>query len=399
MQSLFPAVADLNFGPQSERWLWRSLQALSVTLVLCSGILLVRMTMPSFLAKTKWRIGDLHTAFRTAAACSAFMLVGPALMLLNKNIMQEVGFAYPLTLSSLGLCASAITAKVLVATGAVVIRPESKEVVAGAAWYRIALPIGAAKAITLATGNAVYLHLGLGFIQMLKAFTPAIVVAVLRVWGLPLPPKLGLWSVWVIVAGTCVEVKGELNATVLGVALMLISELMEATNLVLTQRLMQNSKFSLVEGMHTLGPPGCLFLWLAAAFMEWPQMLQRGHQRLVLEQPLQFLAAAALGLAVNFLSMMVVQATSSLTLKILNTARCVGLVFVGVLCYGEVLTVMEVCGYLTALLGFAGYNWSMMSTDANEKFERLVNRRCGKFTGSAPALTVDEFKDGKAMSP
>ena len=39
-------------------------------------------------------------------------------------------------------------------------------------YFRNLLPIGAAMAITLATGNAVYLFLPVSLIQMLKAFTP-----------------------------------------------------------------------------------------------------------------------------------------------------------------------------------------------------------------------------------
>lgn len=42
------------------------------------------------------------------------------------------------------------------------------------------------------------------------------------------------------VAGTVLEVNGELHATVLGLGLMFTSELCEATGLVLTQRLLQD---------------------------------------------------------------------------------------------------------------------------------------------------------------
>lgn len=92
--------------------------------------------------------------------------------------------------------------------------------------------------------------------------------------------------------------------------------------------------------------------------------------------PIEFVASSLLGLLVNFLSLAVVQATSSLTLKVLNTARCVALVAVGMLFYGEVCSPLELFGYAIALLGFALYNWAQMYPEGGEQLELLVRRRC-----------------------
>lgn len=40
------------------------------------------------------------------------------------------------------------------------------------------VPVGACQALTLALGNAAYLYLTVSFIQMLKAFTPVVVLAI-----------------------------------------------------------------------------------------------------------------------------------------------------------------------------------------------------------------------------
>ncbi|CAK0867473.1 unnamed protein product, partial [Prorocentrum cordatum] len=114
-------------------------------------------------------------AARVLSTVALFMMVGPALITLNKHIMQELHFPYPLTLSGLGVLTSAVVSRVCVALGLATARPESLAVVSGDKWLRTAMPIGASKACTLASGNAAYLYLGLGFIQMLKAFTPAVV--------------------------------------------------------------------------------------------------------------------------------------------------------------------------------------------------------------------------------
>jgi len=282
--------------------------------------------------------------------------------------------------------------------GFATVRAESLDLVAGHNWYRVALPIGFCKAITLATGNAVYLHLGLGFIQMLKAFTPVIVLAALKIFGASTPSKSAMGFVMIIVIGTLVEVKGELHATALGLMLMFTSEVMEATCLVLTQKLLQNSKFTILEGMYVLTPPGAACLLALAAVLEWPKMIAAGDHLILCNRPQWFFSAAMLGLLVNFSGFFVVQATSSLTCKILNTARCIGLVFVGAVWYGEAVMPMELFGYSLALVGFMGYNIVQLFPDLGEQLERIAERRCCCSAERKGSGAVEDKPRAKAKS-
>ena len=104
---------------------------------------------------------------------AAYMFIGPALILLNKYILHNLAFPYPMFLSCLGVATSGLVAQVAVRAGYVVL--QRKEQVEGALWYRRVLPVGLAHAGTLAFGNSVYLLLPVGFIQMLKSFTPGMV--------------------------------------------------------------------------------------------------------------------------------------------------------------------------------------------------------------------------------
>ena len=114
-----------------------------------------------------------------AAACTLYLLVGPALILVNKQILSGLNFAYPMALSGLGLLFSSTTCTLLVhACGAV--KLQQREVVTGSFYLWNLVPVGACMASTLAFGNAVYLYLPVGFIQMLKAFTPT--VTLLFLW-------------------------------------------------------------------------------------------------------------------------------------------------------------------------------------------------------------------------
>mmetsp|Transcript_25482 Transcript_25482/g.71729 ORF Transcript_25482/g.71729 Transcript_25482/m.71729 type:complete len:452 (-) Transcript_25482:91-1446(-) len=326
----------------------------------------------------RWNIRGAYT--RQAAlllfVCVMFMLTGPTLMILNKHIMQELHFAYPLSLSGLGVLVSALCSRAVVLSGLSGVRAESLEAVAGRRWFVTALPIGACKAMTLATGNAAYLHLGLGFIQMLKAFTPAVVLGVMWGLGAPRVGRAAVGFVFVIVAGTVIEVKGELHATIVGLTLMMVSEVMEAINLVMTQRLLQELKFTVVEGFYVLAPPSAACLFGAAAFLEWPSMLREGHLDIVASNPWRFVAAATLGLAVNCVSLCLIQLTSSLFSKILNTVRGICLVLVGVLFYGEEIAPLELFGYTVALIGFAGYNYVQLFPKEGDRLEKLAGAAC-----------------------
>ena len=112
----------------------------------------------------------------TLVICSLYMVVGPSLVVLNRHILKEGGFPYPMLLSSLGLCFSALTAHTLAAVGAITVGKQG--VVTRRFWLNRVVPVGACHAATLAFGNAQYLHMGVALVQFLKAFTPIVVTAV-----------------------------------------------------------------------------------------------------------------------------------------------------------------------------------------------------------------------------
>jgi hypothetical protein len=62
--------------------------------------------------------------------------------------------------------------------------------------------------------------------------------------------------------------------------------------------------------------PACT-VWLAVgvAVVEWPRMAQEGALELMAARPHLYIAAAAMGFGVNSLAYVVIQTSSSLTLK------------------------------------------------------------------------------------
>jgi len=326
--------------------------------------------------------------------CLGFMVVGPALIALNKHVMEECDFPFPLTLSSLGLLTSSLVAQFAVRLGFAELRPKTVDAVRGWDYLRIVVPIALTRCLALSLGNAVYLHLSLGFIQMLKAFTPAMVLVAMYSAGVETPQRPSIACVAVIVFGTLVEVHGELHASVLGLAMMMGSSIGEAFSTVMNQKLMQNLCFSEVEAMYYIAGTSVFLLALPTVALEWGDLFARERYMVFWEYPLHMLGACVLGLGVNFITMFAINLTSSMTVKVLNTFRCIGLVFLGVLFYGETRSSRQLCGYGISLVGFVGYNYFQLKRDKAKAVEHWVEMRLAGVLGCrcrrAPPREDDE---------
>lgn len=91
---------------------------------------------------------------RVVGACVLYLIIGPTLILVNRTVLKERKFHYPMALSGLGLVFSSMVSAVLV--GCSCVRLEHRKVVTVTFFLRNLAPIGAAMATTLAAGNAVW---------------------------------------------------------------------------------------------------------------------------------------------------------------------------------------------------------------------------------------------------
>lgn len=178
------------------------------------------------------------------------------------------------------------------------------------------LPVGFLMALTLLFGNLAYLYLTVAFIQILKAFTPVITMAALFVAKLERPTPRLIASVVVIAIGTAIAAAGELNFSLLGLTIMMLSEVFEAVRLVMTQKLLTGLRFHPIEGLMYLAPATTLWLFLGSLFLELPSILGSGALLVVTANPVSFCLAAVLGFGVNSMAYIVIQTSSSLTLKV-----------------------------------------------------------------------------------
>lgn len=288
------------------------------------------------------------------ALCMAYMIIGPSLIMLNKYILYDLKFPYPMFLSGQGVLFSGLVSQLIVRLGYV--KLQRRETVEGIFWYQRILPVGLAYAGTLALGNTAYLLLDVGFIQMLKSFVPVIIMATSYIAGIEYPSQTVIVSVMVISLGTAATCSYTPNVSLLGLLVIFTAEVFEAIRLVLTQFLLQNLKFNVIEGQYLLSPASAFWLLLASVLFEARSMIQNSAFVIMCNNPLSFVAAASLGLVINFLTYYVIQVTSSLTMKVLGGIRNIFTIAVGVARYGEVVDVREALGYSVAFGGFLLYS-------------------------------------------
>lgn len=263
-------------------------------------------------------------------------------------------------MSSLGIIGISIVSHVAVDVLGLV-KIENRQLVTRHYYARHIMPVGLAMAGTLATGNAVYLYLDVAMIQMLKAATPAIVLLGLSISGIEQPTRQISASVIVICAATCANVAGAVSFTLHGMVLMLLSEVFEAVRLIITQRLLVNQKFGIIEGQYWLGPASAISLLLLSAVTEGPALLSKDHsQTIIYENSGKFSLSVFLGVMVNFSGFLVVQTSGAVTLKVLGTVRSAAFVLFSVIFFHEIVTMHQFVCYAITLLAFSYYTYLKM---------------------------------------
>lgn len=123
-------------------------------------------------------------------------------------------------------------------------------------------------------------------------------------------------SVCVIAMGTAVAGYGEINMSITGMFIQLVSESAEAGRLIMTQTLLQGLSFHPIESMLYIAPASVAWMLLGAAITELPHIVGNGGLQIMANNLPLFLLAASLGFVVTTLAFFTIQLCGSLTLKV-----------------------------------------------------------------------------------
>eukprot|EP00466_Bigelowiella_natans_P012628 jgi/Bigna1/34532/e_gw1.6.216.1 len=283
-----------------------------------------------------------------------FLMLGPSLIMVNKYILHDIGFKYPITHTCFTtlFCSVGIWISVHVFG----IKLSHAPIVTWRFYIRNIMPIGFFQGATIVLGMTSYLYLTVSFVQMLKASTPVMIVVFLRLFQIEFPTSEILVSVLIISTGVVMSSYGEINFSIIGVLIMLCGQVAEALRLVFTQKLLKNLKFTVVESLCFITPAASMWVFIIALVVEFPRM-DADTLKLVRDNAHWFIIAGFLALGVNIINSVVIKFTGSLMMKLLATARNASLVLFNVIFMGEAVMAVQFCGYTISLGGFLLYNY------------------------------------------
>eukprot|EP00937_MAST-01D_sp_MAST-1D-sp2_P003159 g3159.t1 len=287
-------------------------------------------------------------------ACIFYCVVGPSIIFLNKYILVSLEFKYPVLLSAMGMLSSSVIALILCQLGVAERTNASK--VTQLFYMGNIMPIGLLIAITMWSGNAAYMYLSVAYIQMLKASSPVILMAMTFVLGMDVPNAQLVSSVSLITVGTGIASFGVLHFSTFGFGILMISNFSECSRLLMQQRLLNDFRFGIVEGIYYIYPAAFVCLFIMFGFMERERFGEEGGWQILRTHPWPILGAAFMGFLINFAGFLVIKYCSSLTLKVLSNARNAAIVLIAAVLFGESVTTQQVVGYTITLVGFIAYN-------------------------------------------
>lgn len=208
---------------------------------------------------------------------------------------------------------------------------------------------------------------------MLKSFTPVIILLTSVVAKIENPNIPTIFSVFLMSVGTAATCSFTAELSILGLFVMFMAEFTEAIRLLMTQFLLHHCKFGVIEGQYVLAPATAFWLFMASAWFEGGDLMQMTREgeaggaggsyletfqyaapitgniiqdatsppeplpssiaassvlplpfEVIRDNPIPFILASCMGLCVNFMSYLVIQVTSSLTMKVLGSVRNLG---------------------------------------------------------------------------
>ncbi|KAL3925170.1 MAG: hypothetical protein SGPRY_003711 [Prymnesium sp.] len=300
-------------------------------------VVLAALTVVVYITR-KLRESSHRDHIVTLAYCVLYFLASPSAILINKILMKDMGFHYPVMVSTLGQATTAVCAAISVHL------LEWTKLDKGPEGSRIRLQLHACSvahpphlssdcALAMVLGQFPYLYLTVAFIQMLKAFSPAYMVVLLSCLGVEHPSK----RVTIIVLGLCLS-----------------AALASAGEVNFNLWLLKNLKLEAVESLYYTAPV-CV-LWMSVALLfEVPTAYREGRLGLVFVHPGMFLGSCISGFLVNIAGSLLTKRTSAMTLKTMTMARNAALVLFSALCMGETITLLEASGYSLLLVFFIAY--------------------------------------------
>lgn len=308
---------------------------------------------------------QIRRVIEVLASCGLYFISGPALILLNKIILRDLNFPYPITVANLGNISIALITSGLVFSGTVTLKRKS---LTPLEYLRVVVPVAVFTTASLVLGNWAYLYLSVPLIQIMKSFTMVLVMIFGFFMGMEQPSFNLLTAVLFMVVGVCVSIgydKDFRSAVAvaggsfwLGIGIMLGANSAEAFRAVFTQLSVDRLVF--FDALFWCSPMMVVLGLTMSLFLEGHRIMSAPTTSTLLAA---CLGSCLLGGIVTFSNFWLTKVVGSLTMKVLVNARNIGLVLFAVVAFGEPCSAMQYIGYSTSLVGLTLYNRARQLSD------------------------------------
>lgn len=283
---------------------------------------------------------------------AAYAVSGPLIIMVNKMIIKDHEFHAPAFVSSMGCIFTGAITHLLSAVGAISVKPM------GDSKREVILPIvtiGVAAAMSMLLGNKAYIFLDPGFLQMMKAATPALLMFALIAFRIEKISFGVSVCALVMVAGSILAALHTPHINLPGILIQGGSQGCEVLQNVMTQVFLQKLAFNALDAGYYIAPTTAFCLLVLSWSLERHVLLTDGGSAVISQIP-WLCASGCIGMVVNFSSFFVIQFISSLMAKLVVVARSAALVIYLILVWNEAWTPMQLVGYSITLVAFIGYS-------------------------------------------
>ena len=292
-----------------------------------------------------------------------WILSSAGLILFNKWLLSYGKFPFPVTLTLLHQSFCAIIAFVGMKLKLFeCAKMELKD------YMRGVVPVGALYSLSLWFGNWAYIFLQVSYVQMLKAFMPAIVFFIGTMLGTEkFNLKLLVILLW-ICFGILVASFGEVKFSFTGTVIQLSSMAFEASRLTLLQLLLQKKgyKFNPMTAMFYLSPITALFLLVLFLIKEYSSVI------LVISDinPYIILANCCCAFILNIAVFLLIGKTSALTMNVSGVVKDWLIILSSALLFNSIVTQLNITGFTLAFTGVLAYNYIRRKMKEKEQQEK-----------------------------
>ncbi|RKO91491.1 duf250 domain protein membrane protein [Blyttiomyces helicus] len=273
------------------------------------------------------------------------------LIFTNRYVLVEMGFSFPLTLTTWHLVNATVFTRLLRRFSSLLDGVAAvEEQMTWNQWAKSVLPIGALFSLALATGNYAYLYLSVSFIQMLKSVTPVAILLMSWIFRTEEPNRWIFLNVLFIAAGVAVASYGEIQFVFVGFILALVAIFFEAIRLVMVQKLLHSNsiKMDALTSLYYFAPVSAGFNIINALIFEMDKITVDHFAKVGV---LPFIFNGLLSFCLNVAGVSVVKKTSTLVLGLAGVFKDIMIVSIATIYYMSPFSATQTVGYTMALVG------------------------------------------------